>query len=208
MVVRRFTSVGALAIAVIFAAWAMPANAVERVRGGSLGAGQCAGLGEARLCIGDDYWATLTVAGREVDFMAGGKVAELAGLSVTYEMGLDGDRYRIKVEDWSTADVEFSRYSEIRFRKRGSRFELTGYTAKGFGTDCELGIDYSGDVDFVTGRQVAEVDGKRLFVGPPVPARLRTPDLFQFKGDDLYQPYKLYDGLAEATKKYCEKQNG
>ena len=206
--VTRFTSTGLIALAVGLTALAQPAPAVGRVRHGSLGAGQCASLGEARLCIGDSYWATLTVAGREVDFTAGGKVAELPDLSVPYEMELDGDRYRVKVEDWSTARVEFARYSEIRFRKRGSRFELTGYTAKGFGTDCELGMDYSGDLDFVTGRQVADVDGHRLFTGPTIPIGLRTPNLFSFKEEQLYRPYKLYDGLAEATKTYCERQDG
>jgi hypothetical protein len=155
------------------------------------------------------YWATLTVSGREVDFTAGGKVAQsIPGQSVPFEIALDGNRYRVKVEDWSTATVEFARYTEIRFRKRSGRFELTGYTAKGFSPDCELGVDYSGDVNFVSGRQFAEVDGIRLFVGPLIPAGLRTPDLFRFKEEQLYKPYKLYEGLAEATKKYCEKING
>ena len=208
MVVGQVTSTGRLALVIALAVWAGPASAAERIRKGNLGVGQCASLGDARLCIGETYWATLTVAGREVDFMAGGKVAEMPGLSVTFEMGLDGDRYRVKVEDWSTADVDFARFSEIRFRKRSGRFELTGYTAKGFSPDCELGVDYSSNVDFVTGRQVADVGGKRLFVGPRIPAKLRTPDLFRFKEEQLYKPYKLYDGLAEATKKYCENQNG
>ena len=209
MVVGQLGSTGVIALAVMLAAWANPASAAESVRGGSLSAGQCADLGEARLCVDESYWSTLTVAGRTVDFMAGGKVAQtIPGQSVPYEIEFDGNRYRVKVENWSTATVEFLHFSEIRFRKRGRRFELAGYSNGASGTDCELGVPYSGDVDFVTGRQVAKVDGKRLWVGPVIPKRLRTPDLFRFKEDQLYKPYKLYDGLAEATKRYCEKSNG
>ena len=204
---RRFSSLLALAIAMTLSAGS--ANAVKRSRHGVLDAGKCAELGEARLCASDNYWVTLKVAGQEVDFMAGGKVADgIRGQSVPYEIELDDNRYRVKVENWSTATVEFAHSSEIRFRKRSGRFELTGYTSRALDTDCEPGVSYFGDVDFVNGRQVAGVDGKRLWVGPAISERLRTPDLFRFKEDQLYKPYRLYDGLAEATKKYCEKQSG
>ena len=207
MVVKRLVSLTALAVALTVPT--QSANAAGRIHHGALGAGKCTQLGEAHLCASDNYWVTLKVSGREVDFTAGGKVADgIPGLSVPYEIELDGNRYRVKVENWSTATVEFLHFSEIRFRKRGRRFELAGYSNGASGTDCELGVPYSGDVDFVTGRQVAKVDGKRLWVGPVIPKRLRTPDLFRFKEDQLYKPYKLYDGLAEATKRYCEKSNG
>jgi hypothetical protein len=192
-------------IAILLATWTYPIEARQLVRHGDLRPGKCVSLEEARLCLSDSYWATLKVAGREVDFTAGGKVAEgIPGQAVPFEMALDGDRYRVKVEDWSTATVEFARYTEIRFRKRGSRFELTGYTAKDIDTECENGVPNSAEADFVTGRLIAKVDGKTLFVAPRMPMRLRTPDLFRFKEDQLYRPYKLYDAMAAATGKYCK----
>ena len=188
------------AIAMLLANSAGTADAANGVRRGALGVGQCSQIGEASLCIGNEYWAILKVGGRRVDFMAGGKVAStMAGQSVDFELSRDGNRYRVKVDDRSTATVTFAFYSEIRFRKRGHRFELTGYSSQAMGTDCELGVPYSGDLNFITGQQVAKVDGKVLWVGPTIPVRLRTPDLFHFKEEQLYQPYKLYNGLSEAT---------